>query len=57
MDLSTIKDRLEAARENGQEIVVVIGLGFVGTAVSANLARTRINSIGERCIIRRFKDD
>jgi len=31
--------RAEAARSQGQEVVVVLGLGFVGTAVAANLAR------------------
>jgi len=33
-------ERLQAAKIAGQEIVVVLGLGFVGTAVIANLART-----------------
>lgn len=35
--------RLESAKSKGQEIVVVLGLGFVGTAVAANLARTEKN--------------
>jgi UDP-N-acetyl-D-glucosamine dehydrogenase len=32
--------RADDARRNGQEVVAVLGLGFVGTAVAANLART-----------------
>ncbi len=36
-----IERRARAARDSGQEIVAVLGLGFVGTAVCANLARTR----------------
>ncbi|MDA0991542.1 MAG: nucleotide sugar dehydrogenase [Verrucomicrobia bacterium] len=32
-------NQLEQARSRGQEIVAVVGLGFVGTAVAANLAR------------------
>lgn len=41
MKLSELESRAKAARDNGQEVIVVLGLGFVGTAVSANLARTR----------------
>ena len=35
--------RISAAKDKGQEIIVVLGLGFVGTAVAANLARTEKN--------------
>src|SRR5690349_11333078 len=35
-----IEKRAAKARQDGQEIIVVLGLGFVGTAVVANLART-----------------
>jgi UDP-N-acetyl-D-mannosaminuronate dehydrogenase len=35
-----IERRATAAREAGAECVVVLGLGFVGTAVAANLSRT-----------------
>jgi len=35
-----ISERARAAREEGREVVLVLGLGFVGTAVVANLART-----------------
>jgi nucleotide sugar dehydrogenase len=40
-----IAARAEEARREGQEVVAVLGLGFVGTAVAANLARTHA---GER---------
>jgi nucleotide sugar dehydrogenase len=42
--LTELETRAKAARQNGQEVIVVLGLGFVGTAVSANLARTRTKS-------------
>jgi len=35
-----ISERARAARGEGREVVLVLGLGFVGTAVVANLART-----------------
>ncbi len=41
MKLSELETRVKSARQQGQEVVVVLGLGFVGTAVAANLARTR----------------
>jgi nucleotide sugar dehydrogenase len=41
MRFEDISRRSELARAEGQDIVVVLGLGFVGTAVAANLARTR----------------
>ncbi len=44
MKLSELESRAKAARAQGQEVIVVLGLGFVGTAVSANLARTRTKS-------------
>lgn len=40
MKFEDIEIRATAARKNGQEVVVVLGLGFVGTAVVANLSRT-----------------
>ncbi|RMD86079.1 MAG: nucleotide sugar dehydrogenase [Candidatus Dadabacteria bacterium] len=35
-----LEQRLEAAKKEGKEVVAVLGLGFVGTAVLANLSRT-----------------
>jgi nucleotide sugar dehydrogenase len=43
LDNST-QQRILDAKSNGQEVVVVLGLGFVGTAVIANLARTTKNN-------------
>lgn len=40
MKTDEIERRAQAAREAGAECVVVLGLGFVGTAVAANLSRT-----------------
>ncbi len=40
MKFEEIEKRAAKARQDGQEIIVVLGLGFVGTAVVANLART-----------------
>ncbi len=40
MKLEDIEARARAAREAGRECVVVLGLGFVGTAVAANLSRS-----------------
>jgi nucleotide sugar dehydrogenase len=40
MKLDDIDPRARAAREAGRECVVVLGLGFVGTAVAANLSRS-----------------
>ncbi|MBK7643513.1 MAG: hypothetical protein IPJ19_10790 [Planctomycetes bacterium] len=37
----SVRARADQARARGQEVVAVIGLGFVGTAVAANLARAR----------------
>lgn len=39
MDYTTIEQRAQAARGAGQQVVLVLGLGFVGTAVAGNLAR------------------
>lgn len=39
MNTSEIAAHVERARGEGREVVVVLGLGFVGTAVAANLAR------------------
>lgn len=39
MKFEDIKGRAEAARSDGREVVCVLGLGFVGTAVAANLSR------------------
>jgi nucleotide sugar dehydrogenase len=39
MDFAAIEARAGAARAAGQEVVLVLGLGFVGTAVAGNLAR------------------
>jgi nucleotide sugar dehydrogenase len=41
METPLIEARAAAARAAGAECVVVLGLGFVGTAVAANLSRTR----------------
>lgn len=38
---ANVRARAADARARGQEVVVVLGLGFVGTAVAANLARAR----------------
>lgn len=38
---NAVRARAAQARARGQEIVAVIGLGFVGTAVAANLVRAR----------------
>jgi nucleotide sugar dehydrogenase len=40
MSFEEIAARAEDARESGREVVAVLGLGFVGTAVVANLSRT-----------------
>ncbi|HUR26844.1 MAG TPA: hypothetical protein VM509_01550, partial [Planctomycetota bacterium] len=40
MKTQEIESRVAVARAEGAEVVVVLGLGFVGTAVAANLART-----------------
>jgi nucleotide sugar dehydrogenase len=40
MNHEELSQRAAAARADGREVVVVLGLGFVGTAVAANLART-----------------
>jgi nucleotide sugar dehydrogenase len=40
-DIDSVRARADEARARGQEVVAVIGLGFVGTAVAANLARAR----------------
>jgi nucleotide sugar dehydrogenase len=39
--LEDISARASSARKDGAEVVLVLGLGFVGTAVAANLARTK----------------
>lgn len=39
MDFAAIETRARAAKAAGQEVVLVLGLGFVGTAVAGNLAR------------------
>mgnify|MGYP001156639532 CR=1 FL=1 len=41
MKTPLIEEGARAARAAGAECVVVLGLGFVGTAVAANLSRTR----------------
>jgi len=40
-DIDSVRARADGARARGQEVVAVIGQGFVGTAVAANLARAR----------------
>lgn len=40
MKIEEVSNRAAMARREGAEIVLVLGLGFVGTAVVANLART-----------------
>ncbi len=40
MNIREIESHARAARARGAQVVVVLGLGFVGTAVAANLART-----------------
>ncbi len=39
MDFKSIEARAHEAHGRGQEVVVTLGLGFVGTAVAGNLAR------------------
>ncbi|MBA7574472.1 UDP-N-acetyl-D-mannosamine dehydrogenase [subsurface metagenome] len=39
-ELRRLEKRVDRARANGQEIVVVLGLGFVGTAMAAVIADT-----------------
>ncbi len=41
MKLEEVKRRAQVERAAGREVVVVLGLGFVGTAVAANLARAQ----------------
>jgi hypothetical protein len=41
MTFEELRDAAEAARAARRQVVAVLGLGFVGTAVVANLARTR----------------
>ena len=43
MRFEEISNRATKAREEGCEVVLVLGLGFVGTAVVANLSRTLKN--------------
>ena len=43
MKFEDISQRVAAAKKEGAETVLVLGLGFVGTAVAANLARTQKN--------------
>lgn len=43
MDFAGFEQRARAARADGYEIVLVLGLGFVGTAVAGNLARAEKN--------------
>lgn len=40
VEFHTIKKRVDQAKKNKQEIVVVLGLGFVGTAMAAVIADT-----------------
>lgn len=46
MKFEEVAKRAERARAEGAEVVLVLGLGFVGTAVAANLARTRAKDGG-----------
>lgn len=39
MEFERIEERAREARSEGREVVLVLGLGFVGTAVAANLSR------------------
>jgi nucleotide sugar dehydrogenase len=39
VDFQNVESRATAARAEGREVVLVLGLGFVGTAVAGNLAR------------------
>ena len=43
MDYARIETSARAARDGGAEVVLVLGLGFVGTAVAGNLARAEKN--------------
>lgn len=43
MDYSKIEQLARAARDGNQQVVLVLGLGFVGTAVAGNLARAEKN--------------
>lgn len=58
MRLSEIEPRAEAARAEGREVVVVLGLGFVGTAVAANLGRaTDPSGKGQFFVVGLDRDD
>ncbi|MCC7013853.1 MAG: nucleotide sugar dehydrogenase [Planctomycetes bacterium] len=57
MDFAHIETRARAARASGQEIVLVLGLGFVGTAVAGNLARAEKNGARLFFVIGLDRDD
>lgn len=57
MRFEEISERTEVARGEGREIVLVLGLGFVGTAVVANLARTTKNGKRTFFVIGLDRDD
>jgi nucleotide sugar dehydrogenase len=52
-----ITARAEEARASGREVVVVLGLGFVGTAVVANLSRTEKDGEKAFLVIGLDRDD
>ena len=57
MKFEEVASRAERARQEGSEVVVVLGLGFVGTAVAANLARTRTGGRRTFFVIGLDRDD
>jgi nucleotide sugar dehydrogenase len=55
--LAEIESGVARAREDGAEIVLVLGLGFVGTAVAANLARSEKGGRRQFHVIGLDRDD
>jgi nucleotide sugar dehydrogenase len=57
MKFEELQEAASRARAAGREVVAVLGLGFVGTAVVANLARTRAGGAPLFCVIGIDRDD
>jgi nucleotide sugar dehydrogenase len=57
VDYQSIEQRVTAARGAGQQVVLVLGLGFVGTAVAGNLARAEKNGSRLFFVIGLDRDD
>ena len=57
VNTDAIADLVDAARAGGQQVVAVVGLGFVGTAVVANLSRTEADGRSLFFIIGLDRDD